>query len=206
MRIQNLIDEYRAGAMSPTDRISAREHVFFLLNGIPQLDERDVELRLINSQLDDLTEDPKTVIKKIRDREDAIKSSKGISSEVALYTNAGGLTSGKSKKKTDRKDKRPDAVTCYFCKQSEHIKRHCPERKDNKAASDMDASDTDVSDKGEASDVDAETANYVALVWTMPEIGPVKLTGAGGAIPSKNVATAGHVKSGHAQPVVGGGY
>jgi hypothetical protein len=43
-----------------------------------------------------LAKDPKAVIKKLSDREAAIKSSKGISSEVALYTQSGGLASGKS--------------------------------------------------------------------------------------------------------------
>jgi hypothetical protein len=78
MRIQNLIDEYRAGAETSTDKISEREHVFFLLNGIPQSEDWDVELQLINDQMRVLGEDPKAVIKKLRNREDAIKTSKGI--------------------------------------------------------------------------------------------------------------------------------
>jgi hypothetical protein len=45
--IQELIDQYAAGAKVATDRISKADHVFFLLNRIPQSDEWDVELRLI---------------------------------------------------------------------------------------------------------------------------------------------------------------
>jgi hypothetical protein len=222
MRIQNLVDEYRDGATSATDRISDREHVFFLLNGIPQSDEWDVELRLIDSLMDYLAEDPKAVIKRLRAREDSIKSSKGISAEVALYTH-GGLASesGKSGKCTDRKtqDKWKDARTCYFCKQSGHTRRHCPERK--KAASNTDAesiadsSDTGVSDTAEALDVEISPAN-AASAWLMQD-GPVKRAGAGGAKPAEKKATragearlaenntTGKTSAGHVKPVVGGG-
>jgi hypothetical protein len=219
MRIQNLVDEYRDGATSATDRISDREHVFFLLNGIPQSDEWDVELRLIDSLMDYLAEDPKAVIKKLRAREDSIKSSKGISSEVALYTH-GGLASRKSGKSTDRKtkDKRKDARTCHFCKQSGHTRRHCPERK--KAASNTDAesiadsSDTGVSDTVEALDVETSPAD-AALARLMQD-GPVKRAGAGGAKPAEKKATraggarlaennTGKTSTGHVKSVVGGG-
>jgi hypothetical protein len=84
MRIHNLIDEYRAGAESSNDKISERGHVFFLLNGIPQSEDWDVELQLIKDQMRVLGEDPKAVIKKLRNREVAFKTSRGIVSEVAL--------------------------------------------------------------------------------------------------------------------------
>jgi hypothetical protein len=76
MRIQNLVDEYRAGATSATDRISDQEHVFFLLNGIP--DEWNVpELYLIGDKVSDLAEDPNVVVEKLRAFEDAIKTGAG---------------------------------------------------------------------------------------------------------------------------------
>jgi hypothetical protein len=118
MHIQNLIDDYRAGATEPEDRISDREHVFFLLNGIPRSDEWDLEVRLIHDQMATLAKDPKAVLKKLRDREDAIKSDKGISAEVALYTRSG------KKEKAGTKDK-----TCFACGKAGHMKRNCPEKR-----------------------------------------------------------------------------
>jgi hypothetical protein len=50
LRIQELIDEYQAGAEDPSDKISERDHVFFLLNGVPQSEEWDLEIRLITAQ------------------------------------------------------------------------------------------------------------------------------------------------------------
>jgi hypothetical protein len=127
MRIQNLIDEYRGGAETSTDKIfSEREHVFFLLNGIPQSEDWDVELRLINDQMRVLGEDPKAVIKKLRNREDAIKTSKGIAPEVALYTKK----ASKGKQKDQESGNQEKARTCFLCKKTGHVKRNCPNKKD----------------------------------------------------------------------------
>jgi hypothetical protein len=145
MRIQEFIDQYAAGAKLATDRISKADHVFFLLNGIPQSDEWDVELRLITDQIEALGDDPRAIIKKLCDREDKIKFSRGITSEVALYMKSGDMASGsgKSKKASDKKEKQKvaangdqdsgsepeDTRTCFLCKKNGHIKRNCPDKK-----------------------------------------------------------------------------
>jgi hypothetical protein len=55
------------------DRISKADHVFFLLNGIPQSGEWDVELCLITDQIQALGDGPRAIIKKLCDREDKIQ-------------------------------------------------------------------------------------------------------------------------------------
>jgi hypothetical protein len=64
LRIEELIDEYQAGAEDPSDKISERDHVFFLLNGVPQSEDWDLEIRLITAQMKVLGKDPKEVIKR----------------------------------------------------------------------------------------------------------------------------------------------
>jgi hypothetical protein len=94
MRIQERIDQDAAGAKLATNRISKAEHVFFLLNGIPQSDEWDVLLRLITDQIEVLSDDPRAIVKKLCDRADKIKFSRRITSEVAIYMNSGGFATG----------------------------------------------------------------------------------------------------------------
>jgi hypothetical protein len=75
------------------------------------------------------------------------KFSRGITSEVALYTKSGDMASGtgKSKKASDKKEKQKvaasgdsdrdsgsepeDTRTCFLCKNNGHIKRNCPDKK-----------------------------------------------------------------------------
>jgi hypothetical protein len=95
MRFQERIDQYAAGAKLATNRISKADHVFFLLNGIPQSDEWDVELRLITDQIEVLGDDPRAVIEKLCHREGKITFSRGITSEIALYTKSGGFANGR---------------------------------------------------------------------------------------------------------------
>jgi transposase InsO family protein len=133
LRIQELIDEYQAGAEDPSDKISERDHVFFLLNGVPQSDDWDLEIRLITAQMKVLGKDPKEVIKKLCDREDSIKNSKGIPSDVALYTKSGGFATGKKKDtgtgksdaKKDKKDKKPEKSVCTYCDKKGHLEEKC---------------------------------------------------------------------------------
>jgi hypothetical protein len=136
MRIQELIDQYAAGAKQATDRISATDHVFFLLNGIPQTDEWDVELRLITDQIEVLGDNPQAILRKLCDREDKIKFSRGITSEVALYTKSGGFApgtkknlndNGKSDAKKDNKDKKEKPV-CPYCNKKGHLEEKCWEK------------------------------------------------------------------------------
>jgi hypothetical protein len=145
-------DEYRACAKCCWDRISEREHIFFLLNGVAHTDEWETpELRLIkdSNPTGGLAEAPNAVVKKLWDPEDEIKSSKGISSEVALATCAGTVTSEERAKRTEKKSaKRGDTRTCYFGTQRGHIKRHCPEQKGTKntETTAAETSDTEISD------------------------------------------------------------
>jgi hypothetical protein len=50
--IQNLLDEYKLGSKEPDDKIGVREHVFYLLNGVPEGGDWNVELRRIHDKLD----------------------------------------------------------------------------------------------------------------------------------------------------------
>jgi hypothetical protein len=82
-----------------------------------------------------LGDDPKAVIKKLRNRDDAIKTSKGIAPEVALYTKTGDLASASGKNKKG-KQKDPEsgnqekARTCFLCKNPGDVKRNCSNKKD----------------------------------------------------------------------------
>jgi hypothetical protein len=130
LRIQELIDEYQAGAEDPCDKISERDHVFFLLNGVPQSEDWDLEIRLITAQMKVLGKDPKEVIKKLCNREDSIKNSKGIPSDVALYAKSGGFATGTKKDagkpdaKKDKKEKKEKRV-CTYCEKEGHLEEKC---------------------------------------------------------------------------------
>jgi transposase InsO family protein len=181
MRIQELIDQYAAGAKEDTDRIPKKDHVFFLLNGIPQTDEWDVELRLLTDQLGVLGEDPRAVINKLSDREDKIKSARGLTSEVALYTKSGDMASGKNTgpgKKSDKKEKQKVPAghggdqektrTCYICKKSGHVKKDCPE-KGRKVAGPNDKKET----SNTANVATSSTAVTTDTLWmTLADPGP----------------------------------
>jgi hypothetical protein len=154
LRIQELIDEYQAGAEDPSDKISERDHVFFLLNSVPQSEDWDLEIRLITAQMKVLGKDPKEVIKKLCDREDSIKNSKGIPSDVALYTKSGGFATGTKKDagkpdtKKDKKDKKEKRV-CTYCEKEGHLEEKCwakhgkPDWKKDKSEETEDKEDKD---------------------------------------------------------------
>jgi hypothetical protein len=103
------------------------------LNGVPQSEDWDLEIRLITAQMKVLGKDHKEVIKKLCDREDSIKNSKGIPSEVALYTKSGGFATGsksskkdidKSDAKKDKKDKKEKPV-CTYCENKGYLEEKC---------------------------------------------------------------------------------
>jgi hypothetical protein len=51
--IQNLLDQYKLAANEDDDNIGVREHVFYLLHGIPKDEDWDLELRLIHQRLEE---------------------------------------------------------------------------------------------------------------------------------------------------------
>jgi hypothetical protein len=123
-----------------------------------------------------LGKDPKAVVRKLRDREDAIKSDKGISAEVALYTQSGGLSSsGKNKKATGNKGK-PKANkdrTCHICKKSGHFKYNCPDKEKGSSWNQSGKASKD-SDKKEAPKNVAAVATTTETLWmTVAGPGPV---------------------------------
>jgi hypothetical protein len=76
---QNLLDEYNLGSKEPDDKIGVREHVLYLLNGVPEGDDWDVELCLIYDKLDseDWYTEPTKIIKKLQNREAELRKLKG---------------------------------------------------------------------------------------------------------------------------------
>jgi hypothetical protein len=86
------------------NRRRTTDHVFFLLDGIPETDEWDVELRLIMDQIEVLGDNPQAILRKLCNREDKIKSSRAITAVVALYTKNGGFDTGNKNKDTDKSD------------------------------------------------------------------------------------------------------
>jgi hypothetical protein len=92
--IQNLLDQYKLGAKEDDDKIGVREHVFYLLNGIPQGEDWDLERRFVHQRLDedDWCKKPDKIIQNLKDREAELQQ---LSTDVALYTK---LTSQDTKK------------------------------------------------------------------------------------------------------------
>jgi hypothetical protein len=102
--------------------------VFFVLNTIAQPDEWDVELPLITDHIEALADDLRAIIKKLCDREERIRFSRGITSEVALYTKSGGFASGSRKKVTGKSDARKDKKgkpVCPYCNKNGHLEEKC---------------------------------------------------------------------------------
>jgi hypothetical protein len=141
--IQNLLDEYKLGSKEPDDKIGVREHVFYLLNGIPEGDDWDVELRLIHDKLDseDWYKEPTKIVKKLQNREAELRKIKGISSDVLLYT--------KAATKSDAKKDKAKRV-CTYCKKEGHLEEKCCEKHGKPERTGKKDKDSDKSDKATA--------------------------------------------------------
>jgi hypothetical protein len=130
--IQNLLDEYKLGSKEPDDKIGVREHVFYLLNGVPEGGDWDVELRLIHDKLDseDWYKEPTKIIKKLQTREAELRKLKGLSPDVALYTKAAAISKnptavGKQGRSDVKKDKDKEKRVCTHCKKEGHLEEKC---------------------------------------------------------------------------------
>jgi hypothetical protein len=128
--IQNLLDGYKLGSKEPDDKIGVREHVFYLLNGVPE--GGDWELRLIHDKLDseDWYKEPTKIINKLQNREAELRKLKGLSPDVALYTKAAAISknptsAGKKGKSDVKKDKDNAKRVSTHCKKEGHIEEKC---------------------------------------------------------------------------------
>jgi hypothetical protein len=107
-KLQNLLDQYKLGSNNK-ESIGAQEQVFCLVHGIPEGGDCDVELRLIRDKLgtDDWYNQPTTIIKKLKNRESALRKAKSIASDVLLYT-TGATTSSKKNSAKGKSDTKRD--------------------------------------------------------------------------------------------------
>ncbi|KAA8895214.1 hypothetical protein FN846DRAFT_997467 [Sphaerosporella brunnea] len=166
LHIQELIDEYQAGAEDPSDKISERDHMFFPF-------ERRTSIKVLGK-------DPEEVIKKLCYREDSIKNSKGIPSDVALYTKSGGFATGTKKKDTgkpdakkDKKDKKDKKEKRVCCEKEGHLEEKCwakhgnPDWKKDKSEETEDKEDTDK--KSSTATANLTSTSTIGSLWMAVE-------------------------------------
>jgi transposase InsO family protein len=123
-KIQDLLDQYKLGS-EDNDSIGVKEHVFYLVHGIPEGGDWDVELRLIQNKLptEGWNKEPAKISKMLQNREAELRKIKGISSDVLLYTKAA-TTKKTTKGKVDSKKEKVKPV-CTHCKKEGHLQEKC---------------------------------------------------------------------------------
>jgi hypothetical protein len=122
--IQNLLDQYKLGAKEDDDKIGVREHVFYLLHGIPQGEDWDLGRRFIHQRLDedDWCKKPDKIIQNLKDREAELRNIKQLSADVALYTK---LTSQDTKKGKPEVKKDKAKRVCTYWEKEGHLEDKC---------------------------------------------------------------------------------
>jgi hypothetical protein len=122
--IQNLLDQYKLGAKEDDDKIGVREHVFYLLHGIPQGEDWDHGRRFIHQRLDedDWCKKPDKIIQNLKDREAELRNIKQLSADVALYTK---LTSQDTKKGKPEVKKDKAKRVCTYWEKEGHLEDKC---------------------------------------------------------------------------------
>ena len=88
-RVQQAIDQFNLTAEEDSEKMSDREHPFFLLNGInPASSDWSVTLQLIQDRIESesLDRKPEEVLLKLLARETELRKNKGIPSDTLLYT------------------------------------------------------------------------------------------------------------------------
>ena len=88
-RVQQAIDQFNLTAEEDSEKMSDREHSFFLLNGInPASSDWSVTLQLIQDRIESesLDRKPEEVLLKLLARETELRKNKGIPSDTLLYT------------------------------------------------------------------------------------------------------------------------
>jgi len=102
-------DTYSAKTIA---KMSEKEHIFYLLPGIPRNDKWKVFLELMMDKNATMTATPDEIFTKLVEKEAAIKSENGLAPEALLFAKQGGkgCNSGKAGKggRSPRRDKRDD--------------------------------------------------------------------------------------------------
>jgi hypothetical protein len=83
--MEKLLDVYKLRSKDFDSTIRVREHIFYLLNGIPEGDERDMELRVIHDKLDceHWYKEPSKIIQKPQNRDARLPMLKGVAPDVS---------------------------------------------------------------------------------------------------------------------------
>ncbi|KAA8903381.1 hypothetical protein FN846DRAFT_908120 [Sphaerosporella brunnea] len=87
-KIQDLLDQYKLGSEA-NDSIGVKEHVFYLVHGIPESGDWDVELRLIQNKLhtECWNKEPAKIIKMLQNREAELRKDPGIGRTFLVISN-----------------------------------------------------------------------------------------------------------------------
>jgi hypothetical protein len=86
-KIQNFLDQCKLGS-DESDSIGVKKHVFYLVHGITEGDDWDMELRLIEDKLhtEGQNRGPTKIINSLQNRESEKTKMKSINLGVLLYT------------------------------------------------------------------------------------------------------------------------
>ena len=109
-RIQQAIDQFNLTAEEDSEKMSNREHLFFLLNGIDVASQDwSVILQLIHDRIESesLDEKPDDVLLNLLAREAQLQKNKGVSSDALLFTK------GSNAKKAVQLELREDKEEVY---------------------------------------------------------------------------------------------
>jgi len=120
-----------------------KEHLFYLLRGIPRNDDWQFFLELMMDKNSTATLTPDEIVIKLVEKEATIKRENGLGQEALLFAkgngkgNAKGNAKGKGKgRKSGRGDQidedqgdRKSQPMCFYCHKEGHKGRNCPSMK-----------------------------------------------------------------------------
>jgi len=144
LRIDQMVKDYilclepsSSDATRALAKMTDKEHVFYLLRGIPRNDDWQFILELMIDKNATATLTPDEIVIKLVKKEATIKHEKGVGKEALLFAkgSAKGKSKGKGSKswKGDESDEdlgdRKSQLTCFYCHKEGHEVWNCPSMK-----------------------------------------------------------------------------
>lgn len=120
--IQHAVNQFNLAAKEDSEKMSKREHSFYLLHGIdPYSADWYITVQLIEGRIESesLDRKPDEILRMLLAREAEIRSVKGIAPDALLYPKAS------NESRMQSRNKRKKSLKCAYCGRRGHIDSNC---------------------------------------------------------------------------------